>query len=151
MSKLKTVRDSLPIIHSKNIIDDEELLLLFMLNCSTYLDLSYWSYESFDPDPWSEDESKSKLRSLTANMKSLVNILWLHDVLTYDNSHMEWFLILLKFMHIPQTLCLPLLTKALLDHYSSYLWSQMLCWTFYLIIGFIFLEQFDKTGCRNNS
>ena len=57
MSKLKTVRDSLPIIHSKNIIDDEELLLLFKLNCSTYLDLSYWSYESFDPDPWSEDES----------------------------------------------------------------------------------------------
>ena len=96
MSKLKAVRDSLPIIHSKNIIDDEELLLLFKLNCPTYLDLSYWSYESFDPDPWSEDESKSKLRCLTANRKSLVNILWLHDVLTYNNTHVEWVLILLK-------------------------------------------------------
>ena len=44
MPKLKT--DSLLIAYSENIVDDEELLLLFDANRSTNLDLPYWSYES---------------------------------------------------------------------------------------------------------
>ena len=56
MLKLKTVRGSFLIAHSENILDDEKLVLLFDVNCSTNLDLSYWSYKGFDLDPWSEDE-----------------------------------------------------------------------------------------------
>ena len=41
MSTLKTVRDSLLIVHPENILDDEELILLFDVNCSTNLDLPY--------------------------------------------------------------------------------------------------------------
>ena len=70
MPKLKTVRDSLLIAHSENILDDEELLLLFDVNRSTNLDLPYWSYESFDLDSWSEDECKSQLRFLPADIKT---------------------------------------------------------------------------------
>ena len=70
MQKLKTVRDSLLIAHSENILGDEELLLLFDVNRSTNLDLPYWSYESFDLDSWSEDECKSQRRFLPADIKT---------------------------------------------------------------------------------
>ena len=79
MPKLKTVRDSLLIAHSENILDDEELLLLFDGNRSTNLDLPYWSYESFNLDSWSENECKSELRFLPGNIKNLPNILQLPD------------------------------------------------------------------------
>ena len=39
MTKLKTVRDSLLIAYSENILDDEELLWLFDANRSTNLNL----------------------------------------------------------------------------------------------------------------
>ena len=71
MPKLKTVRDSLLIAHSENILDDEELLLLFNVNRSTNLDLRYWSYEN---------ECKSELRFLPGNIKNLPNILQLPDL-----------------------------------------------------------------------
>ena len=79
MPKLKTVRDSLLITHSENILDDEKLLLLFDVNRSTNLDLPYWSYESFNLDSWSENECKSELRFLPGNIKNLPNILQLPD------------------------------------------------------------------------
>ena len=41
------------IILSENIIDDEELLLLFDVNRSTNLDMPYWSYEGFHLQSWS--------------------------------------------------------------------------------------------------
>ena len=66
MPKLKTVRDS---AHSENILDDEELFLLFNVNRSTNLDLPYWSYDNFDLDSWSEDECKSELRFLSGEVK----------------------------------------------------------------------------------
>ena len=50
MPKLKTVRDSLLIAHSEDILDDEELLSKFDVNRSTNLDLPYWSYESFEDE-----------------------------------------------------------------------------------------------------
>ena len=86
MPKLKTVGDSLLIAHSENILDNEELLLLFDVNRSTNLDLPYWSYESFDLDSWSEDECKSELRFLPGNIKILVNILQLPDVFKCNNG-----------------------------------------------------------------
>ena len=100
MPKLKTVRDSLFIAHSENIIDDEELLLLFDVNRSTNLDLLYWSYESFDRDLRSEDECKSEMRFLPGDIKNLVNILRLPDVFTCNNGvvcdSVEAFCIFLK-------------------------------------------------------
>ena len=86
MPKLKTVRDFLFIAHFENILDDEELLLLFVVNCSTNLDLPYWSYESFDLDSWREDECKSELRFLFGHTKNLVNILGLPDVIKCNNG-----------------------------------------------------------------
>ena len=48
-AKIKN-RDSLLIAHSENMLDDEELLLLFDVNPLTNLNLPYWSYENFDLD-----------------------------------------------------------------------------------------------------
>ena len=70
MAKLKTVRDYLLIAHSENILDDEELLLLFDVNRLTNLDLPYWSYESFDLDSWSKNEWKSELRFPPGDIKA---------------------------------------------------------------------------------
>ena len=86
MQKLKTVRDSLLNAHSEKIIDDKELLLLFDVNCSTNLDLPYWSYESFDLDSWSQDECKRELRFFPGNIKNLVNILRLTNVFSCNNQ-----------------------------------------------------------------
>ena len=66
--------------HSENIIDVEELLLLFDVNFLTNLDLLYRRYESFDLDSWSEDECKNELRRLPDNIKSLVNTLQLPNI-----------------------------------------------------------------------
>ena len=105
MPKLKTVRDSLFIAHSENILDDEELLLLFDVNFSTNLDLPYWSYESLDLDLWSEDECKSELKFLPGDIKNLVNILQLPDFFQCNNGvvcdSVEAFCIFLKRFAYP--------------------------------------------------
>ena len=106
MPKLKTVRGSFLIAHSENILDDEELVLLFDLNCSTNLDLSYWSYKSSDLDPWSEDECKSELRFLAGDIKNLVkNLLQLPDVFKCNSravfDSVEAFCIFLKRFAYP--------------------------------------------------
>ena len=101
--KLKTVRESLLIAHSKNIIDDKELLLLCDINHSTNLNLPYWGYESFDLDSWSEDEC-SEMRFVPVDTKNIVNILRLPDVFKC-NSGAEFCR---SFLHILQTLCLPM-------------------------------------------
>ena len=123
MPKLKTVRGSFLIAHSENILDDEELVLLFDVNCSTNLDLSYWSYKSFDLDPWSEDECKSELRFLAGDIKNLVKTFY--SYLMFSSVILEQFLILLKLSAYSLN---DLLTHAdikisytdLLDQYPSY-------------------------------
>ena len=102
MSKLKTVRDSLLIAHSENILDDEKSILLFDVNRSTNLDLPYWSYESFDLDSWREDECKSELRFFPGNIKILVNILQLPDVFKCNNGVFFFNLIFLFYVGIVQ-------------------------------------------------
>ena len=142
MQKLKTVRDSLLNAHSEKIIDDKELLLLFDVNCSTNLDLPYWSYESFDLDSWSQDECKRELRFFPGNIKNLVNILRLTDVFTCNNGvvcdSVEAFRIFVKHFAYPcryQDIIykfarpVPSLCIAL---------NAMLDWTFCLTTGVIF-------------
>ena len=102
-TKIKNSQGFSSYAHSENILDDEELLLLFDGNLSTNLDLLYWSYESFDLDSRSEDECKSELRFFLGNMKKLVNILQLPDVLKCNNEvfcgSLKAFCIFLK--HFP--------------------------------------------------
>ena len=47
MSGLRGVRDALLLCHDGDLIDDEELLLLYDVNKSKY-DYVYWTYEKFD-------------------------------------------------------------------------------------------------------
>ena len=58
MSKLSQVRNQLLISHSDNIINDEELLLLYDVYKSNNFNLSYHSYPRFNLDDMSVDEAK---------------------------------------------------------------------------------------------
>ena len=136
MPKLKTARDSLLIADSENILDDEELLLLFDVNRSTNLDLPYWSYESFDLDSWSEDECKSELRFFSADIKTLVNILQLPEC---NNGvvcgSVEAFCIFLKRFAYPCRY--ENIVYRFARPVPQLCMSQILFWAFYSIIGVI--------------
>ena len=56
-SKLSQVRNQLLNSHSDNIINDEELLLLYDVSKSNNLNLSYHSYPRFNLDDMSVDEA----------------------------------------------------------------------------------------------
>ena len=50
ISNLQTVEDTILLAHADHLIDDKKYLLLFDLNQSNSLDLSYHSYAKFDLD-----------------------------------------------------------------------------------------------------
>ena len=50
ISNLQTVEDTIFLAHADHLIDDKKCLLLFDLNQSNSLDLSYHSYAKFDLD-----------------------------------------------------------------------------------------------------
>ena len=62
MPKLRDVRNQLLLAHFDNLIDDEELLMLYDINKSNNLDLPYQNYGKFDLDQLNEDECKSEFR-----------------------------------------------------------------------------------------
>ena len=86
MPKLRDVRNELLIAHSNDVIDDEEFILLYDINRSTNLDLSYWNYERFTMEDVSEDESKSEFRFLKGDIYTLVDLFLIPDVLTCYNG-----------------------------------------------------------------
>ena len=61
--------------HSENLINDEDLVLLYDLNTSRNIDLPYWSYKEFDLDTLSDDECRSEFRFLKNDIYHLAEIL----------------------------------------------------------------------------
>ena len=64
MNSFREVRNILLLAHSENLINDEDLVLLYDLNTSKNIDLPYWSYTEFDLDTLSDDEWRSEFRFL---------------------------------------------------------------------------------------
>lgn len=58
-----------------NLIDDEELLLLYDVNTSKNLNIPYWKYDNFDLDCLSDDECKSEFRFLKHDIYDLLDVL----------------------------------------------------------------------------
>ena len=55
MPNFRKTRDTLLHVHSDNVIDDEEFVLLFDLNTSKTPDIEYWKYHAFDLNSYDDD------------------------------------------------------------------------------------------------
>ena len=80
-----------------DLIDDEEMLLLYDLNTSKNLDIPYWKYHKFDLDSLSDDECKSEFRFLKHDIYALLDVLNLPDKITCQNRF---------FVYSDEALCL---------------------------------------------
>lgn len=83
MNSFREVRDILLVAHSENLINDEELVLLYDLNTSNNIDLPSWSYNEFDLDMMSDDECRSEFRFLKNDIFHLAEILHIYQT-KYD-------------------------------------------------------------------
>lgn len=76
---LREVRDALLFAHSDNLINDEELLLLYDLNTSSNLQLPYWSYDQFDLELLTDDECMSEFRFIKNDIYLLAEVFQVPD------------------------------------------------------------------------
>ena len=82
---MATFREALLLPNDLDLIDDDEMLLLYDLNRSKNLDISYWKYKKFELDSLSDDECKSKFRFLKHDIYTLLNVLNLPEKITCQN------------------------------------------------------------------
>ena len=78
-------REALLLANDLDLIEDEELLLLYDVNTSKNLDIPYWKHDKFDLDCLSDNECKSELRFLKHDIYALLDVLNLPDKTTYPN------------------------------------------------------------------
>ena len=78
MSSLATVRDSLGIAYSQNIIDDVEFVLLYDANMSKLV-FPYSKFERLDIDNWEDEECWTELRFGKNDLQLLLNNLQIPD------------------------------------------------------------------------
>jgi len=85
MATFREAREALLLANDLNLIDDEELLLLYDVNTSKNLEIPYWKYDKFDLDSLSDDECKSEFRFLKHDIYALVDVFNLPDKITCPN------------------------------------------------------------------
>ena len=73
MATFREAREALLLANDLNLIDEEELLLLYDVNTSRNLEIMYWKYDKFDLDSLSDNECKSKFRFLKHDIYALVD------------------------------------------------------------------------------
>ena len=75
MASYRETRNLLLLANAENIIDDDELLLLFDLNKSKNPESPYWSYATFDLEEMSDDECKTEFQFLKNDIYNLADVL----------------------------------------------------------------------------
>ena len=104
MSGLRGVRDAHLLCHDADLIDDEELLLLYDVNASRN-DYAYWNYERFDVEMMNDAETWSEFRFLKNDLFQIKDALQIPDTIhTYNRlkvSGIERLCILLKRLAYP--------------------------------------------------
>ena len=75
MATFREAREALLLANDQDLIDDEEMLVLYDLNRSRNLDIPYWKYEKFELDSLSDDECKSVFRFLKHDIYTLLDAL----------------------------------------------------------------------------
>ena len=81
MSSLKTAKNHLLISHFEEVINDEELLLLYDINKPSNPDLSYDLYRFFDFDELEEDKSEFRFRKQDNPL--LAEVIQIPDKITF--------------------------------------------------------------------
>ena len=97
MATFREAREALLLANDLDLIDDEEMLLLYDFNTSKNLDIPYWKYEKFELDSLSDDECKSEFRFLKHDIYALLDVLNLPDKITCQNRF---------FVYSDEALCL---------------------------------------------
>jgi len=82
MVTFSDAREARSLANDLDLIDDEEMLLLYDLNRSKNLDIPYWKYDKFELDSLSDDECKSEFRFLKHDICDLLDVLNLPDKIT---------------------------------------------------------------------
>ena len=85
MATFREAREALLLANDLDLIDDEEMLLLYDLNRSKNLDIPYWKYGKFELDSLSDDECKSEFRFLKHDIYTLLDVLNLPHKITCQN------------------------------------------------------------------
>lgn len=75
----KEVREVFLFVNDLDLIDDEEMLLLYDLNMLKNFDIFYWKYYKFDLDFLFDDECKSEFCFLKYDIYVLFDVLNLLD------------------------------------------------------------------------
>ena len=86
MASYRETRNLLLLSHSNNIIDDNELLLLFDLNRSKNPVISYWLYPPIALEGISDDECTTEFRFLKNDIYRLAHVLHIPDEVICSNG-----------------------------------------------------------------
>ena len=74
MASFCKTREALLLAYDKDLINDEEFVLLYDLNTSKNFDYPYWNYNRFDLDDWCYEECRSDLRFCKADVYRLRSV-----------------------------------------------------------------------------
>ncbi|PFX14996.1 hypothetical protein AWC38_SpisGene20810 [Stylophora pistillata] len=85
MTTFREAREALLLANDLDLIDDEEMLLLYDLNTSKNLDIPDWKYDKFELDSLSDDECKSEFRFLKHDIYALLDVLNPPDKISFQN------------------------------------------------------------------
>ena len=64
MPNFSETRETLSRVHSDNVTDFEEFVLLFDLNTSKNPDIEYWKYHTFELNSYGDDDVVAQFRSI---------------------------------------------------------------------------------------
>ena len=74
MAAFRETRNALLLAHSADIIPDKKFVLLYEPHTSKNLDYTYWSYNEFDLENWTDTERRSELRFLKGDVYRLFEV-----------------------------------------------------------------------------
>ena len=64
MPNFSETRETLSRVHSDNVTDFEEFVLLFDLNTSKNPDIEYWKYHTFELNSYGDDDVVAQFRAM---------------------------------------------------------------------------------------
>ena len=105
MVAFRETRNAILLAHSADKIPDEEFVLLYDLHTSKNLDYTYWSYDEFDLENWTDAECRPKLRFLKGDVHRLFEVVDIPEEITcYNRSKfngLEAYCVFLKCFVYP--------------------------------------------------
>lgn len=86
MASFRETRELLLLSHSENLINDEEMLLLYDLNKSKNPEIPFWLYSPFDLKELSDDECNTEFRFVKNDIYRLLRVLRIPEYIRCPNG-----------------------------------------------------------------